>query len=364
MEKIKLLYLVPHLSTGGMPQFVLKRIESLQKYKDQIEVFLVEYSQFSDTYIVQRDKIINLLGDHFFTLGWFTEPEKKSQLINIIKDNNIDIVHIEEIPEGFESFNKVPTDLLNQLYDNNRTWRIVETCHNVWFDGNKSKKLHPEYYCFVTPYHTKENFRHSPSPKKLLMYPYENKVQPILDELSIFYDDYRVPLVKKITEREKLGIDLMKTHILMVGLWTEGKNQKEIVEMLEEFPNFMENYLSYVNNSINYNLSNVNNSNLNSSNNFEFIIDFVNNSINNITTNITNNSNTNSNTNYNTNYNTKNININNNVDATGYIRSPDLYTATIHNNMAGTTPINVVNSLNLCNNEDKCKENCKINPKK
>ncbi len=36
--------------------------------------------------------------------------------------------------------------------------------------------------------------------------------------LSIFYDDYRVPLVKKITEREKLGIDLMKTHILMVGL--------------------------------------------------------------------------------------------------------------------------------------------------
>ena len=153
---------------------------------------------------------------------------------NIIKDNNIDIVHIEEIPEGFESFNKVPTDLLNQLYDNNRTWRIVETCHNVWFDGNKSKKLHPEYYCFVTPYHTKENFRHSPSPKKLLMYPYENKVQPILDELSIFYDDYRVPLVKKITEREKLSIDLMKTHILMVGLWTEGKNQKEGVELAKQ----------------------------------------------------------------------------------------------------------------------------------
>ena len=75
-----------------------------------------------------------------------------------------------------------------------------------------------------------------------------------------------------------------------------NNNQKEIVEMLEEFPNFMENYLSYVNNSINSNLSNVNNSNLNSSNNFEFIIDFVNNSINNITTNITNNSNTNSNT--------------------------------------------------------------------
>ena len=48
-KKIKLLYLTPHLSTGGMPQFVLKRIQELQKYKDQIEIFLVEFSQFSNT---------------------------------------------------------------------------------------------------------------------------------------------------------------------------------------------------------------------------------------------------------------------------------------------------------------------------
>jgi len=56
-----------------------------------------------------------------------------------------------------------------------------------------------------------------------------------------------------------------------------------------------------------------------------------------------------------------NININNNVDATGYIRSPDLYTATIHNNMAGTTPINVVNSLNLCNNDINSVNNISTN---
>ena len=64
---LKLLYLTPHLSTGGMPQFVLKRIKELQTYKDQIEIFLVEFSQFSNTYVVQRDKIIDLLGEgHFF----------------------------------------------------------------------------------------------------------------------------------------------------------------------------------------------------------------------------------------------------------------------------------------------------------
>ena len=232
MEKIKLLYLTPHLSTGGMPQFVLKRIESLQKYKDQIEIFLVEYSQFSDTYVVQRNQIIELLGtDHFWTLGGTTEKEKKYDLIKIIKENKIDIVHAEEIPEAFESFNKIPLDLLNQLYDNNRTWKIVETCHNVWYDANTRKKLNPDYYCLVTPYHEVAQFDHTQIPKKVILFPFEDKVKPILDDLGIFYDDHRVPLLKKMSVRQELGIDTMKTHILNVGLWTSGKNQKEGIEV-------------------------------------------------------------------------------------------------------------------------------------
>ncbi len=232
MEKIKLLYLTPHLSTGGMPQFVLKRIESLQKYKDQIEIFLVEYSIFSDTYVVQRNKIIELLGaNHFWTLGGTTEKEKKYQLIDIIKQNEIDIVHAEEIPEAFESFNKIPLNLLNELYDNNRTWKIVETCHNVWYDANTRKRLNPDYYCLVTPYHEVAQFNYTQTPKKVILFPFEDKVKPILDELGIFYDDHRVPLLKKMTIRQELGIDPMKTHILNVGLWTSGKNQGEGVEV-------------------------------------------------------------------------------------------------------------------------------------
>jgi autotransporter strand-loop-strand O-heptosyltransferase len=230
--KLKLMYVVPHLSTGGMPQFVLKRIESLLEYKNEIEVFLVEYSQFSDTYIVQRNKIIELLDvGHFFSLGWFTEPEKKYQLIDIIKENKIDIVHIEEIPEGFESFNKIPLGILNQLYDNNRTWKIVESCHNIWFDGNSNKKLHPDYYSFVTPYHLSSQFNKLNTPKKVWEYPIEDKVSDILKEYSIYDKSHRVPTLKKIIERENLQISMTKTHILNVGLWTEGKNQKEGIEV-------------------------------------------------------------------------------------------------------------------------------------
>ena len=230
MKKIRLLYLTPHLSTGGMPQFVLKRIESLQKFKDQIEIFLVEYSLFSDTYVVQRDKIIDLLGKgHFFSLGGTTEVNKKYELINLIKKNRIDVIHSEEIPEAFESFNRIPLDLLNSLYDDERTWKIVETCHNVWFNPT-NKKFHPDSYSFVTPYHF-ETFMSETSYKELHMYPYEDKVKPILGDLGIYYNDHRIPLLQKITEREKLGLDLFKTHILNVGLWTEGKNQREGVEV-------------------------------------------------------------------------------------------------------------------------------------
>jgi autotransporter strand-loop-strand O-heptosyltransferase len=229
--KLKLMYVVPHLSTGGMPQFVLKRIEYLKKFKNEIEIFLVEYSQFSTLYLVQRNKIIETLKDHFYSLGSFTEKERKMELINIIKNNNIDIVHFEEVPEGFESFNKVSLELLNTLYDNSRTYKIVETCHNVWYNANDNKKFNPDYYCFVTPYHVENLFNTKQSPKEVITYPLENKVDFLYYKNSLTKNEHKVPLVEKLQVREELGFDLTKTHILNVGLWTEGKNQKEGIEV-------------------------------------------------------------------------------------------------------------------------------------
>jgi autotransporter strand-loop-strand O-heptosyltransferase len=235
MEKIKLLYLVPHLSTGGMPQFVLKRIQSLQEHKDNIEIFLVEYSLFSSTYVVQRNEIIKLLGnDHFFSLGDTTDTKRKYQLIDIIKDNQIDVVHSEEILEGFESFNRIPLPLINKLYSNDRTWKMIETCHNVWFNPQTHKKFNPEAYCFVTPYHLKETFAYEKPMKFLSLYPIENKITEILEKNEIYENPHQVPLIEKIKIRTELGLDLFKTHVLNVGLWTSGKNQGEGVDVARE----------------------------------------------------------------------------------------------------------------------------------
>lgn len=207
VNKIKILFLEPHLSTGGGPAFVLKRIEALANNLD-FELFVVEWADVSWEYVVQKNKIKKLIKpENFYTLD-----NDKSILIDIIKNNKIDILHTDEMIESYG----MSVDLLNKIYDNNRTWKIVETCHNVWFDPNISKKFNPDAYAFCTPYHQKNAFLNTPSYNEVLQFPIENRI-PTNDE--------------KIKAKISLGMDLNKKHIINIGLWTRGKNQGEGVEI-------------------------------------------------------------------------------------------------------------------------------------
>lgn len=211
-EKLKILFLAPHLSTGGMPGFLLKRIESLQTYCPNLELFVVEYGFYGDAYVVQRNKIRQILPENrFWSLG-----DDKMKLIDIIKDNKIDIVHIDEMIEGFDSFNQVPRSLMNELYSNDRTWRVVETCHNVWFEPETNKLFHPDAYAFCTPYHKEKTFSNVASYGEVLEFPIEKRFRTEEEQESA---------------QKELGLSLNKTHIINVGLWTSGKNQSEGVEI-------------------------------------------------------------------------------------------------------------------------------------
>ena len=56
----KLLYIAPHLSTGGLPQYLYKKIELLQ---GEFDIYLVEWSDHTGgRLVVQRNKITNLFG--------------------------------------------------------------------------------------------------------------------------------------------------------------------------------------------------------------------------------------------------------------------------------------------------------------
>jgi autotransporter strand-loop-strand O-heptosyltransferase len=217
-KKTRILFLAPHLSTGGMPSFLLKRIESLlEHYQDKMELFVVEYSNHSDHYVVQKNKIKELIpSTHFWTLG-----EDKNELKKIIEENYFDVIHLDEMIESFDYHNKLSNDLMNFIYKNDRTWRVVETCHNVVFQPDSEKIFHPEAYAFCSPFHKEVTFRNMPSYGEVIEFPYNPTI-----------------ILSKESAKEKIGLDPNKIHIINVGLWTSGKNQGEGVEiarLVEQF---------------------------------------------------------------------------------------------------------------------------------
>ncbi len=204
----KVLFLAPHLSTGGMPEFLLKRIKSLRGF----QIHVVEWTNYSDDYVVQKNQIKDLVSN-FYTLG-----EDKTELIDIIKVNNISIVHIDEMIEclGAQSEKVLPL-----LYDNNRTWKIIETCHNISFNPDVEKQYHPDAYAFCTPYHL-ETFANMPSYKDVIEFPIDPVIYDWQSKLNAKYD---------------LGMDTGKQHVVNIGLWTKGKNQGEGLALAKKFPN-------------------------------------------------------------------------------------------------------------------------------
>ena len=74
----KLLLITPHLSTGGAPQFILNRIELL---KDTYDVYCVEYDFLSPDFVVQRNKIIEILSKR--------DKQSFTSIRQLIVDNDI-----------------------------------------------------------------------------------------------------------------------------------------------------------------------------------------------------------------------------------------------------------------------------------
>jgi len=194
---MKILFLAPHLSTGGMPQFLLKRIQSLKDYTEN-EYYVVEYQCHSLDFVVQRDAIKSLLEENFTTLY-----ENKMELFDVIKKWKPDIIHIDEPSE------RLDRQMIAKLYDSNRKYRIVETIHDVAFNPDEEKLFHPDLYAFCTPYH-EQTFSNMESKFVTIQYPIDKQ------EVNAVKDG---------------------KHVLNVGLWTKGKNQAEGLEIARKYPN-------------------------------------------------------------------------------------------------------------------------------
>ena len=204
--KKKLLIIVPHLSTGGLPQVTLNKIELL---KDEFEIKLVEYAILALIFNIQRNKILSLLEEkNFHTLN-----NDKHELFNIIDRFNPDVIGVEEFPEMF-----MDNDVTNKLYKSDRKYKIIETTHDSSFNP-KNKRYLPDQYIFVSAYNS---FKYIDSlvPFQVIEYPVNHKER------------------NQHALREKIGLEHDYKHVVIVGLFTERKNQAYAFEMAKKLTDY------------------------------------------------------------------------------------------------------------------------------
>ena len=193
----KLLYVCPHLSTGGQPQFVLKQIEN---FKDEFQIEVVEvHNSGGNAFVVQKNKIKSLVPIH-------TLYEDKTEILNVIERFNPDVIHFHEIPEHF-----LDTKILDKIWDTNRKYFIISTTHGS-FTNPDEIVYQPDRYVLVSEW-SRRKFEHLGIDTQIWEYPIEN----------IQYD--------KDTAKDDLGFEKDWKHVLNVGLFTSGKNQAEIFEV-------------------------------------------------------------------------------------------------------------------------------------
>ena len=201
-----LMIITPHMSTGGCPQVVAKKVELLKNFYN---VVVVEYEMLAWSYVVQRNRVIEMIGDKFISLS----ENKEYDLFNTIDDYKPDYIFMEEFPETF-----IENHITKRLYSKDRTYKIFETTHSShsrvgW------KKYMPDKFIFVSPFSV-DTFKDIGVPIDLIEYPI----------------DIKTP--NKKWAQEQLMLDPEWKHVLNIGLFTSGKNQGylfEVARLLKDY---------------------------------------------------------------------------------------------------------------------------------
>lgn len=215
-DKNTTLFIAPHLSTGGSPAYLKWLIE--ETMKKNIKPVVIEYCNYG-SYDVHKKEIVNLVGkDNFYTFGnhWdsdFEYNKKSPELIKLIESINPSIIHLNEISEIF-SLKGITPLLFNYLYSKDRAFKLIETSHTSEFNFDDKRYL-PDQFDFCTEHHL-EKSKNIDVFKNVVEMIIENKIRPERSETL-----------------KKIGLSHEYFHVLNVGLFTKGKNQKFLFELAE-----------------------------------------------------------------------------------------------------------------------------------
>jgi len=200
----RLLYIAPHLSTGGQPQYLYKQVKEFIK---DFEIEVVEINNSGgNTFVVQKNRIKSLVTIH--TLG-----NDKSEIISIIENFKPDIIHFHEIPQ-FDLSHLI----LDKIFEKQRKYFIVVTTHGS-FTNPAEIIYHPDKYVLVSEW-SKQRFEDTGVSLDVWQYPIENYI----------FD-------KKVAQKE-LDLDPTWKHVLNVGLFAPGKNQAEVFSLATQLEKY------------------------------------------------------------------------------------------------------------------------------
>jgi hypothetical protein len=203
MSSKKILFIAPHLSTGGMPQYLYEYILYL---KNDYDLYVVEWDDVTGgVLVVSKNKITKIINpSNFFTL-----KDDKNYIHQLIKKINPDIIHFQETPESF-----ISTDILDKIYSKNRMYNIVVTTH--------SSHTQPSQLIYLAD-------------KFILVSNWSLKKFKSELGLDIPIEVWEYPIYEyqydKNTSKKELGFDLNYKHVLNVGLFTPNKNQLELIKI-------------------------------------------------------------------------------------------------------------------------------------
>lgn len=198
---MKIIYITPHLSTGGMPEYLMNQIKLL---KDDNEIWVLEL-RFESAYRIQRDKIESMIGDNLIFVN-----KNYQRILDLIYDINPDIIHFCELSDYM-----IPSEILDKIYIHNRNWKIFETFHDSSIESLEKKYL-PDKMLVVSPWQ-----------HKLMM------------ELGVPVEIIQHEIIGGIRNRNSMlefGLDPNKKHVIQVGLFSIRKNQSETFEMARLMP--------------------------------------------------------------------------------------------------------------------------------
>jgi hypothetical protein len=202
----RLLYVCPHLSTGGQPQYTYKQIKHFIK---DFDIEVVELSNSGgNAFVVQKNRIKSLCIVH--TLG-----DDKSEILNVISEFKPDIIHFQEIPQ-FD----LATNILDKIFTKDREYFILATTHGS-FTNPSEIVYHPDKYVLVSEW-SKQKFAEA--------------------DLGVDLDLWEYPIEEyefdKEASQKYLGLDPTWKHVLNVGLFSPGKNQAEIFAVARQLEKY------------------------------------------------------------------------------------------------------------------------------